>query len=170
MFGWGQSRHTLPGWYGIGGALAALRESDPDALAKLRLLYRDWPFFRSLLSNTQMSLAKAELGIAREYAGLCLDPSVGKAIYTLAVQEYERTVRQIEDIAETDALLADDPVLALSLQRRNPYLDPINYIQLTLIKRYRQAVAEDDKEQAELWLEPLLRSINALASGLRNTG
>lgn len=170
MFGWGQSRHTLPGWYGIGSGLATLREADPGNLAALRKLYRNWPFFRSLLSNTQMSLAKAEMHIAQEYASLCADPAVAAQIYPQIHAEYERTVAQILDIAEIDTLLAEDPPLALSLARRNPYLDPLNYIQLTLLRRYRRALVEEDETLAEQWLDPLLRSINALASGLRNTG
>jgi len=170
MFGWGLSRHTLPGWYGIGGALAALREADPAILDTCRRLYREWPYFRVLLGNTQMSLAKADMTIAREYAGLCVDPVVGETIHARAAEEYQRTVSQMKDIIEADSLLADEPELAGLLQRRDPYLVPLNYIQLTVLRRYRQAVAGEDQAGAECWLDPLLRSINALASGLRNTG
>lgn len=170
MFGWGLSRHTLPGWYGIGGALAALREAEPSVLETYRRLYREWPYFRALLSNTQMSLTKANMAIAKEYASLCADPTVAETIHARAAEEYQRTVAQIKAIAEADTLLADNPELAGLLQRRNPYLVPLNYIQLTVLRRYRQALATEAQGEAERWLDPLLRSINALASGLRNTG
>jgi len=117
-----------------------------------------------------MSLTKADMTIAREYAGLCVDPGVGETIYARAAEEYQRTVRQIKDIVQADNLLADNPELAGLLQRRDPYLVPLNYIQLIVLRRYREAVAGEDQAGTERWLDPLLRSINALASGLRNTG
>jgi phosphoenolpyruvate carboxylase len=169
MFGWGQSRHTLSGWYGIGSALAAWWDNDAQKLAILQQMYRDWPFFRSLISNTQMSLSKADLTIAREYAHLCKEPPVEETIQRLFVEEYCRTVAQLLAITGMQELLEDNPALALSLERRNPYLDPINHIQVTLLKRYRQALSKNETE-AQAWLQPLLRSINALAAGLRNTG
>ncbi|MFO1429350.1 MAG: phosphoenolpyruvate carboxylase [Candidatus Competibacteraceae bacterium] len=169
MFAWGQSRHTLSGWYCIGSALAAWRQDDPKKLAMLRRMYKEWPFFRSLLGNTQMSLSKADSGIAREYARLCQDPQVEENIYQCFLQEYQQTVAQILEITEMKELLEDNPSLALSLERRDPYLDPVNHIQVTLLKRYRQTLAKSETE-AQAWLKPLLRSINALAAGLRNTG
>ena len=172
MFGWGLSRHTLPGWYGIGGALAAWRGDDPDRLAILQKLYRDWPFFRALLDNSQMSLSKVDLGIAREYARLCEHADTETGIYERFRVEYERTCREILAVAQVSTLLEENPTLAKSLERRSPYLDPLNYIQVTLLPRYRQAACEHgaDSPEAEIWLRPLLRSINALAAGMRNTG
>lgn len=171
MFGWGQSRHTLSAWYGIGSALAAWRGENPERLALLQRLYREWPFFRSLISNTQMSLTKADPAIAGEYARLCQDPQVAASIYGLFDEEYRRTVQQVLDITSLPRLLADNPPLALALERRAPYLEPINHIQVTLLQRYRQALAEGEEgAQENPWLQPLLRSINALAAGLRNTG
>ncbi|MFO1422002.1 MAG: phosphoenolpyruvate carboxylase, partial [Candidatus Competibacteraceae bacterium] len=172
MFGWGLSRHTLPGWYGIGGALAAWRGDDPERLALLQRLYRDWPFFRALLDNSQMSLSKVDAGIAREYARLCADADTETGIYERFRAEYEQTCREILAVAQIPTLLAENPTLAKSLERRNPYLDPLNHIQVALIPRYRRAVREHgaDSPEAEMWLRPLLRSINALAAGMRNTG
>jgi phosphoenolpyruvate carboxylase len=172
MFGWGLSRHTLPGWYGIGGALAAWRGDDPERLALLQRLYRDWPFFRALLDNSQMSLSKVDAGIAREYARLCADADTETRIYERFRAEYEQTCREILAVAQIPTLLEENPTLAKSLERRNPYLDPLNHIQVALIPRYRRAVREHgaDSPEAELWLRPLLRSINALAAGMRNTG
>lgn len=170
-FGWAQSRHTLPGWYGIGSALEAWRQGNPQRLDMLQTMYREWPFFRSLLGNSQMSLSKAEMGIAREYAQLCDDLEMAEQIYGLIREEYLKTVAQILEITDSKALLEENPILALSLERRDPYLDPINYIQITLLRRYRQAIeAQETEAQHTLWLEPLLRSINALAAGMRNTG
>jgi phosphoenolpyruvate carboxylase len=172
MFGWGLSRHTLPGWYGIGGALAAWRGDDPERLAVLQTLYRDWPFFRALLDNSQMSLRKADVGIAREYARLCEHADAETGIYQRFRAEHERTCREILAVAKISTLLEDNPTLAKSLERRNPYLDPLNHIQVALLPRYRQAAREHgaDSPEAETWLRPLLRSINALAAGMRNTG
>jgi phosphoenolpyruvate carboxylase len=168
MFGWGQSRHTLSGWYGIGSALQTWCQKDPEKLEMLQRMYQEWPFFQSLLSNTQMSLYKAEPSIAREYARLCLDAQVEEKIYRLFLEEHNKTCQQILSITNLQQLLADNPSLVLSLERRNPYLDPINYIQITLLKRYRQTASDETQENP--WLDPLLRSINTLAAGLRNTG
>ena len=168
VFAWGQSRHALPAWFGIGAALATWRAGDPARLAKLQRMYREWPFFRTLLSNAQMALAKTDMGIAREYADLCEDAHKGQKIYELIRAEYLRAVEQILHVADGKALLEESPSLALSLATRNPYLDPLNSIQVALLRRIR---ATPPQEQADSpWLEPLLRSINAIAAGMRNTG
>jgi phosphoenolpyruvate carboxylase len=168
VFGWAQSRHTLPAWFGIGTALEEWRQNDPTRLAQLQKMYQQWPFFRALLSNTQMALFKAEPNIAREYAGLCVDKATGDRIYKIFREEYTRTVTQVLNITNSQRLLEENPVLEISLTRRNPYLDPLNHIQLTLLKRYRDETLSD--EQRDNWLNPLLRSINAIAAGMRNTG
>lgn len=173
MFGWGQSRHTLSSWYGIGSALRAWSGDDGERVQTLQRMYREWPFFQSLLRNIQMSLSKAEPLIAQEYAGLCQDPKIKEMIYDLFLQEHEKTVAHVTTVANLQRLLEDNPTLALSLERRKPYLDPINYIQATLLRRFRQTQAGADATagaQENPWLEPLLRSINALAAGMRNTG
>ncbi|WP_455222338.1 phosphoenolpyruvate carboxylase [Kaarinaea lacus] len=168
VFGWAQSRHTLPAWYGIGSALEHYRNNDPTRLAKLQQMYRDWPFFRAMLSNTQMALFKAELDIAREYSKLCHDNDTGARIYQMIREEYERTIMQVLNVAGQQTLLEDNKTLALSLTRRDPYLDPLNYIQVVLLRRYRdESISEEERE---LWLNPLLRTINGIAAGMRNTG
>jgi len=168
VFGWAQSRHTLPAWYGIGSALENWRNNDAIRLAKLQKMYQEWPFFRSMLSNTQMALFKAELDIAREYSKLCDDKEVGAKIYQMLLEEYERTILQVLNIAGQQSLLEDNPTLALSLTRRDPYLDPLNYIQVILLKRYRnEKLSEEERLN---WLSPLLRTINGIATGMRNTG
>ena len=168
VFGWGQSRQTLPAWYGLGSALEGWAGRDAGRLATLQEMAGEWPFFRALLANIAMSLSKCEMGIAHEYAQLCEDPAEGEALYARIRAEFRLTVDWVLRIMGQSDLLADNPRLALSLARRNPYLDPLNHIQVTALKRYR-ALPEDDPQRAE-WLTPLLRSINALAQGLRNTG
>jgi len=167
VFGWAQARYTLPAWYGIGSALSVLREQNADNLSVLQKMYQDWPFFRALLSNTQMTLYKAEMNIAQEYASLCQDRELAEKIYQMVLSEYQLTVRQILDVAQLPDLMAETPELALSLSRRNPYLDPLNHIQIMLLDRYRKAKTDDEAQQ---WLDPLLRTINAIAAGMRNTG
>jgi phosphoenolpyruvate carboxylase len=168
VFGWGQARHTLPGWYGLGTALGEWRSADPARLGTLRTLYRQWPFFRSLLSNAQMVLAKADMNIAGEYSQLSQDSEQGENIYRMVKQEYDRAVKQVCDVIGSNTLLEEDLPLALSITRRNPYLDPLNHIQITLLKRLQ--ANQETKKQQKIWFTILLRSINAIAAGLRNTG
>jgi phosphoenolpyruvate carboxylase len=168
VFGWAQSRHTLPAWYGIGTALENWLQQHPQQLAKLQDMYRDWPFFRALLSNSQMALFKADMHIAESYVSLCHDQDTARPIYDTINAEYQRTVSNVLQIAQLDELMADAPRLALSLKRRNPYLDPLNQIQVTLLKRFRDE--SQDEESRNQWLNPLLRTINAIAAGMRNTG
>ena len=168
VFGWAQSRHTLPAWYGIGTALETWREGDPTKLAKLQTMYIEWPFFQALISNTQMALFKAEMNIAKEYSTLCVDPETGEQVYKIISEEYKRTVTQILNIANATELLEETPDLSLSLTRRNPYLDPLCHIQVKLISHYRGL--DENNPDRERWLKPLLRSINAIATGMRNTG
>ena len=168
VFGWAQSRHTLPAWYGLGTALESWRDDDPARLARLQTMYREWPFFRSLLSNIQMALFKGEMDIAHEYTRLASNTRLAEDIYNKIRAEYRRTVTQVLHIAGIHHLLEDNPTLSLSLHRRDPYLDPLNNIQITLLSRYRNNDLTD--EQRDRWLKPLLLSINAIASGMRNTG
>ncbi len=165
VFAWAQSRHALPAWYGIGSALEAWRNNDPAHLAKLQKMYREWPFFRALLSNAQMALAKADFYIVEQYAALCVDPEVGRHVYRVILEEYERSLRQLLDVSGDTGLLEDSPALLVSLNHRKPYLDMLNHIQVVMLRKLR-----DDEREESPWLEPLLRSINAIAAGMRNTG
>ena len=168
VFGWAQSRQTMPAWYGIGTALEQWIQSDEQRLSTLREMNRRWPFFKALLSNTQMALFKADMRTAYEYAQLCLEEETSETIYNQLREEFHRTVANVLKVTDSDHLLDENPTLALSLARRNPYLDPLNNIQVTLLKRYRdESIPEDERN---IWLDPLLRSINAIAAGMRNTG
>ncbi|HUX31987.1 MAG TPA: phosphoenolpyruvate carboxylase [Thiobacillus sp.] len=167
VFGWAQSRHTLPAWYGIGSALQGFIDRQPDGLAHLQAMCREWPFFRSLLSNVQMSLTKADMEIAEEYARLCDHPNT-MTIYRTIADEFALTVAGVKKVAQIETMLEDNPSLALSISRRRPYIDPINHIQVLMLKRYRtDSVLESEQDS---WLTPLKRSINAIAAGMRNTG
>ena len=168
VFGWAQSRQTLPAWYGIGTALENWVNSDPEKLQKLQEMYQNWAFFRALLSNSQMALFKSEMRIAHAYVSLCENQESAEEVYKMIHSEYGRTRLQVLETAQLNELMAETPHLALSLKRRNPYLDPLNQIQLTLLKRVRDENLDD--ETRDQWLNPLLRSINAIAAGMRNTG
>jgi phosphoenolpyruvate carboxylase len=152
VFAWTQNRCLLPAWYGCGSAFA---EADLD---ELRSLYRDWPFFRTLVQNLEMTLAKSSIEIAQEYLSLVDDAR----LWTQIAEEHERTVEYVLAIVEADRLLDRHPVLQRSVELRNPYVDPMNAIQVELLARYR---AGDVSVEATL-----LRSIAGIAAALRNTG
>lgn len=166
VFGWAQSRHTLPAWYGIGSALRHFSETHPEGETLLRAMVREWPFFKGLISNVQMALTKADIEIAEEYARLADTPHA-QMVYRTIAHEYRLTVEQVMKVAGISQLLEDNPALALSISRRRPYIDPINHIQVRMLKRYRAATGESEQQT---WLTPLKRSINAIAAGMRNTG
>ncbi|MCF6253878.1 MAG: phosphoenolpyruvate carboxylase [Thiomicrorhabdus sp.] len=166
VFGWAQARHTLPAWFGIGSALEKIRTEQGEEV--LREMYQNWPFFRSLLSNVQMALFKAQMDIAKEYAGLWSEKELSMSIYAKIAEEYHRTVKEVLGIAQIDTLMAETPLLQYSLSRREPYLDPLNHIQITVLGRHRKHMISSQEESP--WLDELLLTINAIAAGMRNTG
>ena len=168
VFGWAQARQTLPAWYGIGSALYQWVGDDQARMKKLQEMYEHWPYFRALLSNTEMALYKTDIRTAKEYADLCLSHETGQRIFEMISDEYFRTLEITLKVSNMVRLLDDIPPLALSLKRRDPYLTPLNHIQIKLLKRYRDQ-SLDETERAK-WLNPLLSSINAIAAGMRNTG
>lgn len=168
VFGWAQSRHTLPAWFGIGNALEQWSSGDRQRLKTLRKMYQEWPFFRVMLSNTEMTLFKADMEIAREYAMLVSDEELGSKVHNIIRSEYDRTLKQVLRVARHEELMEDNPELGFSLTQRNPYLDPLNHIQFTLLRRYRDDGLDEVERQQ--WLKPLLRTISGIASGMRNTG
>ena len=165
VFSWMQCRHTLPGWYGLGGALDEYLRDNPDDLSTLQEMYRQWPFWRTLIDNTQMILAKADMTIARLYADLVDDQGLADRVYGKIAADYEKTVGVIRRITGQDELLEQMPILRRSIDRRNPYVDPLSFIQLVLLKRLREGDGP-----AEETLTAVLESINGIASGLKNTG
>jgi phosphoenolpyruvate carboxylase len=166
VFAWMQGRFTLPGWYGLGSAVEAwLAEDRPARLLLLQTMYREWPFWRTTLDNAQMVLAKADMQIAEHYASLVEDAAVRERMWTRIEAEYRRTERAVCQIAGVEQLLERSPVLQRSIKRRNPYVDPLSYIQVALLRRLRAAPEQDQAlEQA------MLLTVNGIAAGLRNTG
>ncbi|MCB1753383.1 MAG: phosphoenolpyruvate carboxylase [Gammaproteobacteria bacterium] len=169
VFGWAQSRHTLPAWYGMGWAFESWLKAHPeDGLKKLRRMYNEWPFFNAMISNTQMALFKSDMLTAAHYAELCQDKPLMARVFGKIRDENRRVIAKVLKIASIDRLLASDPLLELSLTRREPYLDPLGYIQIDLLSKYRGN--SRPQTQRDQWREPLLSSINAIAAGMRNTG
>jgi phosphoenolpyruvate carboxylase len=166
VFAWMQSRHTLPGWYGLGTAVELyLAQDRAERLALLQWMYREWPFWRTTLDNAQMVLAKADLHIAERYASLVPDAQVRERIWKLIADEYRRTVEAVCAVAGVDQLLDQSPTLQRSIRRRNPYVDPLSDIQVALLRRLRSAHEPDPMLE-----QTVLLTVNGIAAGLRNTG
>ncbi|MEZ5537299.1 MAG: phosphoenolpyruvate carboxylase [Thiolinea sp.] len=170
VFGWAQARHTLPAWYGIGTALSAFREQHEDGEARLQQMHKEWPAFRSLLSNTQMALFKGDMDTAAEYAELAENQETAQHIYQIIRTEYELTRKEVLLASGQDYLLENAPLLRYSLSWRDPYIDPLNHIQIKLLERHREFISQNGDQAASPWLDALLRTINAIAAGMRNTG
>jgi len=164
VFSWSQCRIMLPGWYGAGSAFASWADGDDARLARLRALWTRWPFFRTVLSNMSMVLAKTDLGIARRYATLVPDRELGERIFARISAEHARTVRLLLAITRQDVLLADNPALARSIEHRFPYLDPLNHLQVSLLRRWRGG------DRGTLVQRGIQLTLNGLATGLRNSG
>ncbi|MEK7345330.1 MAG: phosphoenolpyruvate carboxylase [Pseudomonadota bacterium] len=168
-FSWGQCRLTLPGWLGFGSAVATYLDK-PDAaerkaaLALLQKMYRQWPFFRTLLSNMDMVLAKSDLALASRYAELVSDSRLRKKIFAAIEAEWHRTADALAQITGEKNRLASNPALDRSIRHRFPYIDPLHHLQVELIRRYRAGLA-DERVQRGIHI-----SINGIAAGLRNTG
>ena len=168
VFSWAQCRVMLPGWYGFGSAVEAWLEETPNGLETLRRLFLNWPFFRTLLSNMDMVMAKADLAIAARYAELVSDPALRDDVFGRIRSEFELTRKYLLAIQQRDELLADNPLLRRSIRNRFPYMDPLNHLQVELLRRHRAGKSN------ELIDERIRRgihmSINGIAAGLRNSG
>jgi phosphoenolpyruvate carboxylase len=165
VFGWAQCRLMLPGWYGFGSAVNAWLEARPnDGLALLQEMYREWPFFQALLSNMDMVLAKSNIAIASRYAKLVEDVELRDAIFPRLRREWEDSIKRLLTITQQQSLLDRNPLLARSIRNRFPYLDPLNHLQIELLKRHRAG------DQDEHVVQGIHLSINGIAAGLRNSG
>jgi len=164
-FSWGQSRLALPGWFGFGAAFAKFTAENVEA--RLRLLQRmntEWPFFRTILSNLDMVLAKVDLAVARRYADLMPDRKLADSVFAVIQEEWERTQRALEAVTGETKRLADNPSLARSIAHRFAYIAPLNHLQVELIRRWRAGQVDEKARRG------ILLSINGIAAGLRNTG
>jgi len=164
VFSWAQCRLMLPGWYGFGAAVDGYLAANADGLATLRRMVHAWPFFKSLLSNMDMVLSKTDLAIASRYAELVSDVELRERIFSQITAEWALTKKHLLAILEQDDFLGDNPMLKRSLQLRSPYMDPLNHLQVELLKRHR---AGDTDERLARGIH---LSINGIASGLRNSG
>ena len=168
-FSWGQCRLTLPGWYGFGSAVETfLNQPTPagrkEALALLQKMYRQWPFFRALLSNMDMVLAKSDLALASRYSELVTDARLRKRVFAAIEAEWHRTAEALGQITGEKQRLASNAALARSMRHRFPYIDPLHHLQVELVRRYREGKA-DERVRRGIHI-----SINGIAAGLRNTG
>jgi phosphoenolpyruvate carboxylase len=169
VFSWSQSRIMLPGWYGTGSALESWVNEDggdgsDDRLARLQELHRTWPFFRTMLSNMGMVLAKTDLGLAARYAELVPDEELRARVFDQITAEHERTCRMLLAITGDDGLLADNPSLKRSIRNRFPYLEPLHHLQVEMLRR-RRSGDDDDLTRRNIQL-----TINGIATALRNSG
>jgi len=167
-FSWGQCRLTLPGWYGFGSAVEEFLQADGTdpkrQLALLQKMYRQWPFFKTLLSNMDMVLAKSDLALASRYSELVTDTRLRKRIFSSIEAEWQRTTQALAQITEEEDRLASNPALARSIRHRFPYIDPLHHLQVELVRRWR-AGHTDERLKNGIHI-----SINGIAAGLRNTG
>lgn len=168
-FSWGQCRLTLPGWYGFGSAVQQFLQDTPgqtrkEGLALLQKMYRQWPFFRTLLSNMDMVLAKSDLALASRYAELVTDARLRKRVFGTIEEEWHRTAEALAMITGEKQRLAGNAALARSIRHRFPYIDPLHHLQVELVRRWREGTA-DERARRGIHL-----SINGIAAGLRNTG
>lgn len=168
VFSWIQSRFILSAWYGVGSAFEKyIEEQGKKGEVQLQELYKKWPFFKSLIDNVEQSLAKADLFIARKYAQLVTDSVIRDRIMNKIEAEYLRTQKMVLTITGETKLLNHQPVLRKSIELRNPYVDPLNYIQTRFLKEYRSNLSVAEKEKRK---EILLLTINGIASGMKSTG
>jgi phosphoenolpyruvate carboxylase len=164
VFSWMQSRFNLPGWFGLGSALLSIDDKD-----LLRDMYSGWLLFKTMLDNTEMSLIKADMDIASLYVDLVPDREMGRQFFEIILDEYKRTRDAVLSISRHVNLLDAEPVTQTAVQLRNPYVDPLNYVQVEMLRRLR-ALSDPESDAARSIREVITITINGIAAGLRNTG
>ncbi len=177
VFAWTQSRHNVPGWFGVGSALHAFISAHEGNLERLQAMYSGWVFFRSLIDNAQLSIGTSDMSVARLYAELVEDEAVRDKIYAAIAEEYERTREALRQITAQEQLLDSSPVLQRSILLRNPYVDPLHCLQVRMMSEWRTkfaAEAETPLDElstgARRLLEGIFQTINGIAAGVQSTG
>jgi phosphoenolpyruvate carboxylase len=167
VFSWTQNRCMLPAWFGLGTAVEALQRADHQTRERLGDMYRQWSFFQATIGNAELALAKADMGIARLYSRLVVDDHVGVSIWERIESEFSATRDCILTMTGNAKLLDSVPWLQRSISVRNPYVDPLNFIQMELLRRARET---DDEAQAASWHQLARLTVQAISGGLRTTG
>ena len=168
VFSWMQSRYNFPGWYGLGAALEAVIARGPQGRRLLRRMYAEWPFFQTLIDNAQLTIRKADMGIAHLYASLVSDHRLRNRIFNLLLDEFARTERAILAVTGQRQLLGRERVLRQSIELRNPYIDPLNSLQVEMLRRLRAGGLTKEEEAGVRSVVEL--TINGISGGLKNTG
>jgi phosphoenolpyruvate carboxylase len=162
-----QNRHLLPSWYGVGTALAGFMDRYRGGRDVLREMYAQWPWWQAVIDNCHMTIAKADMRIARHYSHLVERDDLRTRIFGMVEEEFERARDAVLAVVGAGDVLADKPYLQRSIRLRNPYIDPIHYVQVHLLRERRRA---QDPEQRTAFEYPLLLTMSGIAAGLRNTG
>jgi phosphoenolpyruvate carboxylase len=168
VFSWMQSRHAIPGWYGIGQAFRAYA-STKERLDLLREMYKSWPFFQAMVNNAQLSLCKADMGIARHYAMLVEDEAIRERIFQHIFDAFEESIHWLLKVTEQKELLDHRPMLQRLIRLRNPYIDPLNFLQIRLLRQLR-ALETPSADEAQRLMRDIFLTIGGIAGGLKSTG
>ena len=170
VFSWIQSRYIISAWYGIGFALESYISNNPQGLQELREMYEEWPFFRSILTNLQTSLAKTDISIASQYAEMVMDGELKDRIHGEIVSEHKNAIEKVLDVCSQKEILDSHRVLRDSIRQRNPYIDPLHYLQMRFLGEIREksgTASEEDRKKID---EILLLTVNGIAFGMKSTG
>jgi phosphoenolpyruvate carboxylase len=168
VFSWMQSRFNFPGWYGLGGGLHSILRRGPEGVKLLREMYQRWPFFQTMIANAQLTMCKADMSIARVYASLVTDEAIREKVLARILEEFRLTEKAVLIVTGQRELLENEPVLARSIKLRNPYVDPLNYLQVEMLRRRRSGkLGKRDQEGTRAVME---LTVNGIAGGLKNTG
>jgi phosphoenolpyruvate carboxylase len=168
MFSWMQSRAIIPSWFGVGAALRHFADEHEDGLKLLQTMYAEWPFFQALIENCQLDVAKADMGIAALYASLVGDIELRQTVFERLEQEHTRICAMICRVTGQTDLLDNAPIMRRSIERRNPYVDPLNFIQVKLLRTLR--VLDQQSPEYDRVLDAVLTTINGIAAGMKTTG
>jgi phosphoenolpyruvate carboxylase len=168
VFSWMQSRAIIPSWYGIGTAFATFSKEKDGGMEIMQSMYSDWAFFAAVIDNAQLDVVKADMGIAEIYAALVEDEAVRKEMFERIKAEHSLTYSMICEITQQPQLLENMGAIRTSIERRNPYVDPLNFIQVDLLRQLRKL--EPEAPEYQPILEAVLATINGIAAGMKTTG